>query len=85
MTTPTPISCLHWGSDGELAPEDYLDLPMGLIDIDPDLGQTDTISDLATCKNLPRANTRQSLDKTMNAPCQIIKKGKEVARYKPRK
>lgn len=69
MTTPPPISCLHWGSDGELALEDYLDLPMGLTHIDPDLGQTAPISKLATCKNLPRANVRQDLDKIINMTC----------------
>ena len=69
MTTPPPISCLHWGSDGELALEDYLDLPMGLIDIEPGLGQTAPISELTTRKYFYRANMHQSLDKTTDALC----------------
>ncbi len=69
MTTPLPISCLHWGSDGELALEDYLDLTMNLTCIDSDLKNTTSISDLAICKNLPRANVRQGLDKTVDMTC----------------
>jgi hypothetical protein len=63
MTTPPSISCLHWSGDGELALEDYLDLPMSIIDAGSDLGRTAPIGELATCKNLPRANTRRSLEK----------------------
>ena len=69
MTTPPPISCLHWNSDGELALEDYLDLPMGLIDINAGIGQTDPFGELSTCKKIPRANIRQNLNKMMETSC----------------
>ena len=80
MTTPPSISCLHWSGDGELALEDYLDLPMSIIDAGSDLGRTAPIGELATCKNLPRANTRRSLDKSMGVSCESSQKGKKLAR-----
>jgi len=80
MTTPPPLSCLHWGNDGELALEDYLDLPMGLIDIEPDLRKTDHFDDLSTCKNITRANTRKSTDKTVEIPCTDHQELQEIKR-----
>ena len=80
MTMPPPLSCLHWGSDGELALEDYLDLPMSIIDAGPDLGRTAPISELATCKNFPRANMRRSLDKNMGMPCESNQKKTKISK-----
>ena len=53
---------------------------MSIIDAGSDLGQTAPIGELATCKNLPRANTRRSLDKSMGVPCESSQKGKKLAR-----
>ena len=83
MTTPPPLSCLHWGSDGELALEDYLDLPMGLFDIDPDLRQAARTSELDTCP--PRANIRQILGKIMETPCAGHQESQKIAQKLPPK